>query len=127
MTLRKVLVAIVAAAPLTAPARAETPAKPQQIYSVLDAGAKCNGITDDSAAVQRALNAAKIVTVPAAGNYCLVNSTVKIPTGATLKADAAGVNFNGAANCFKSTTLSGDMFQLAGGDNTIDGVCFKHD
>ncbi len=126
MTFRNLLAALVFTSVFVMPAQVNGQ-RPLQAYSIMDAGAKCDGVTDDSDAVQRALDTAKIITVSNASNYCIVNSTITIPAGRTIKADASGINFNAAANCFKSTTLNGDMFRLAGGSNTIDGACFVHD
>lgn len=101
-------------------------ASPPGVPSILDYGAKCDNATDDGPAVQSALNANKVVTVPAASNYCIINTSVSIPAGATIYAEATGINFNGAANCFK-TSAAIDMFVLAGGDVSLIGVCFQHD
>lgn len=63
------------------------PAHSDAIYSVLSYGAKCDGITDDSAAFQDAVNAASvyggIVTIPA--GTCLVNSSVTLTNGVTIR------------------------------------------
>lgn len=93
--------------------------------TIKDYGAVCDGITDDTAAIQAALNATKIVHIPAESNYCIVNNTITIPAGSSLVADASGINFNGAANCFK-TSQNIDMFSIAAGYVTLRGVCFRH-
>lgn len=52
-----------------------------ETVSVKDFGAKCDGATLDSAAFQKAVNAARVVMVPA--GTCLVD-TINLPAGTTL-------------------------------------------
>lgn len=94
--------------------------------TIQDYGAVCDGVTDDSAAVQTALNSTRIVHVAASANYCMIRNMVTIPTGRSLIADASGINIGGAANCFKTPDAI-DMFKIDTGYVTLRGVCFQHD
>lgn len=96
-----------------------------EVGSITRYGAKCDNATDDTSAIQNALNNNKFVLIPQASDYCIIRGTLSVPTGATIFSPASGVNYNGAANCLKKPN-SGDLIDLAGGDNTFSGVCFVH-
>ncbi|MGO8973338.1 MAG: hypothetical protein ACLQNV_07395 [Steroidobacteraceae bacterium] len=49
MTLRGLLIGMTVAGTLIVPTTSAVAAQPQQGYSILDAGARCDGVTDDSA------------------------------------------------------------------------------
>lgn len=58
--------------------------------SVKDFGAKCDGVTDDGAAVQKAVDAAPEIHFPA--GICLLNSTVRLRAGTVLRGEGMGVS-----------------------------------
>jgi len=63
---------------------------PSGYKSVKDFGAKCDGVTDDAASFQKALNASKTVFIPR--GTCIVNSTILLRAGSDLRGDGMGVS-----------------------------------
>ena len=57
---------------------------------MLDFGAKCDGVTDDEAAVQDAVNAALQIQFPA--GTCVLNGTVTLRAGTILRGGGMGVS-----------------------------------
>ncbi|MBM7564946.1 hypothetical protein JOC55_001891 [Paenibacillus sacheonensis] len=89
-------------------------------FSVLDFGAKADGTTDDTAAIQSALTAAGnngggVVFAPA-GRYRL-NGSLTVPTGVTLRGDWASPDDKGGA-------VTGTVLESFGGRGQADGTSF---
>lgn len=61
-----------------------------EFASVMDFGAKCDGVTDDAAAVQKAVDSALRVRFPA--GTCLLNSTVTLRAGSVLRGEGMKVS-----------------------------------
>jgi hypothetical protein len=81
--------------PFTGSVATNVEAKLAQYISVKDFGATGDGTTDDTAAIQAAINAGHSIYIPA-GTY-RITSTLTAPSGTWLQGDGAGV-----------TTLAGD-------------------
>ena len=92
-------------------------AKLRQSVSVKDFGAVGNGTTDDTAAIQLALNSgAKNIYAPAATYKIL--GTLTIPTGVSLQGDGPEQTiFDGSATTYESLT-SGQHIRTAAGSYT---------
>src|SRR5882672_11111754 len=58
--------------------------------SVKDFGAKCDGVTDDGTAIQKAINASLKIHLPA--GICLLDSTVRLRAGTELRGEGMGVS-----------------------------------
>ncbi|MFC4811921.1 glycosyl hydrolase family 28-related protein [Paenibacillus sp. GCM10023250] len=89
-------------------------------FSVKDFGAKGDGTTDDTAAIQSALTAAGnngggVVFAPA-GHY-RVNGSLTVPTGVTLRGDWASPDDTGGA-------VTGTVLDAYGGKGQADGPSF---
>lgn len=65
-------------------------AKSMDYISIKDFGAKCDGITDDTAAVQKAVNTAPRILFPK--GTCLLNSTVTLNAGSALRGEGMKVS-----------------------------------
>lgn len=83
-------------------------------------GAKGDGVTDDSAAWQAAVNTGKVV-VPSEGDY-LINTTVNLPNYATIHRDGHGLNRKVKIR----TTANVTTFNATGNDGSIKGIAFYH-
>ena len=59
---------------------------PLATVNILNFGAKCDGVTNDTAAIQNALNAGYTVVVPPgpSGGVCVTNAELTIPAGRTI-------------------------------------------
>lgn len=94
--------------------------------SIRDYGAKCDGTTNDGPAINSALAASNVVIIPQGSNSCVVNTTVTLGGGKTLRfARGQGINYNAAATCLL-TTGTNDTIHLSGPGNTIDSLCITH-
>lgn len=92
--------------------------------SVQDYGAKCDGITEDGPAFNRALAAAKIAIVPAegcSGTY-LINTTILLPGSHSLKFLASGTG----ATASILTTAAVDTISVTGDSCSIEGLNATH-
>lgn len=94
--------------------------KLMEVVSVLDFGAVGDGVTDDAAAIQAAVNASKYVFFPPASSYYKTLSTITIPLGRHLIGAQQTQTIIGAWGC-DAFTING-----ASGDHvTIEGIEFR--
>lgn len=115
---------------IQAPWCARASAAPQKPHNVIAFGAKGNGIVDDTAAIQRALNVGGEVYLPS-GTY-LLSKTLMIPSSVTLTGDgehtvlkwratSAGISINHAkAVTIEELTLTGKSSILVDIVNSAD-------
>ena len=87
------------------------------IVSVLEFGARGDGVTDDTAAIQAALNTGRVVYLPA-GTY-LVSSTLAITLNNT------GIRGDGYGSVIKTTSATADIFLIGDGTTEISGLIFS--
>jgi hypothetical protein len=88
-------------------------AKMRDVVSVKDFGAVGDGVNDDTAEIQAAVNAAATVTIPA-GTY-LISSTISVPSGTTVILDENAVIDMSAASgivAFRSQGTFGTAYNL---------------
>lgn len=74
------------------------------VVSIMDFGAKADGVTDDSAALQKAINAHKSVFLPF-GNYVIAN-TVTLKATTVLFGEAYSLVMAGSANADFAKNIS---------------------
>jgi hypothetical protein len=97
----------------------------QTLYSVKDYGALGDGVTDDTTAIQAAIDAAElvkgIVYFPETTSYYLISNNLTI--------DTAGVKVLGvgASSVIQQTTWGQPIFDIRAADVTIEGVYAKCD
>lgn len=95
-------------------------AKLQQTISVKDFGAKGDGSTNDSVAIQNAVNTAQNVYFPASTGAYIIGSTINVPSNTNIIIDNS-VTVKAASG------LTGDIFKVTSANNvnfnggTIDG------
>ncbi|KAI9279502.1 pectate lyase superfamily protein-domain-containing protein [Umbelopsis sp. AD052] len=92
-------------------------------YNVKSAGAKGDGSTDDTAALQAAINnyaGCKIIFIPA-GNY-LVTSTITVPAGSRIVGEAWSTILAGGTTTWQSKTSLSPVFKVgnAGDSGTAE-------
>lgn len=98
-------------------------AKPSNYLSVRDFGAKCDGVTDDAAAVQRAINATPKILFPR--GTCLLNSTVILRNGTKLRGE--GVNISIVKQGGVSGPSMGSFYADSGrASGTLAGIEFAN-
>jgi hypothetical protein len=100
-------------------------AKLRESVSVMDFGAVGDGVTDDTAAINAALNASRNVTVPQ-GGY-LITSTIVIPPSKRLIFDVTGGTASTlpTASFIKSSSMTTHAIQVSSGATLENGqlVC----
>lgn len=97
--------------------------KLRDFVSVLDFGAIGDGVTDDAAAFQEALNSGKAVRVPP-GAYGIGSPLVLPRGGASLIGDGELGFWSSVIRPL--STFSGDALFIADGDNEPDGWAFRN-
>ena len=94
-----------------------------QTVSVMDFGAVGDGVTDDTAAFQNAMDSAAYVHVLIPdGNY-LITDTLVVTTQVTLTGPDGGSQEMQTARLIHSTTSAGELFNVTAG---VAGVCLKN-
>ncbi len=93
-------------------------AKLAETVSVKDFGAVGDGITDDTAAIQAALNTGRVAYLPA-GTY-LVSSALTITLNNT------GICGDGYGSVIKTTSATADIFLIGDGTTEISGLLFEN-
>ena len=93
-----------------------TPATPT--YSVLSFGAVGNGVADDTAAIQKALNSLK------AGDTLVFPAGYTFTHSAVLNAMVSGTRLTGGA-VILATREAASAFHLGGNDMTVDNLTFR--
>jgi hypothetical protein len=84
---------------------------------VLDFGAVGNGVTDDTAAIQAALNTGQVVYLPA-GIY-------QINAPLTITQNNSGIRGNGIGSMIRTTSATADVFLIGDGSSEISGLLFS--
>jgi hypothetical protein len=95
---------------------------PNNAVSILDFGAKGDGVTDDTAAFQAAMAAEKNLIIPP-GTF-IVSSTLTLPSSS----DSSNRSFQGQyPNSIIKFTGSGSLFRVPGGKVNFNGLTFTTD
>jgi hypothetical protein len=85
---------------------------------VLDFGAIGNGIADDTAAIQAALNTGSLVYAP--------KGTYLISSALTVTNDNSGLRGDGTGTLIKTNSLNADIFTIGNGTSEISGLLFEN-
>ena len=101
---------------------------PLPTANILNFGAKCDGVTNDTAAIQNALNSAYEIIVPPgpSGSVCITNAPLTIPSGRTIT--GGGTIQNTASNIFlidSASDIQISKMRFIGGSSYI--VAFVQD
>lgn len=91
-----------------------------ELVSVTDFGAKGDGVTDDTAAFNAALAAAKAVFVPMPSNYYRTTNAITVPAGKTLFGEGGPlIKYHGTTGSIGVVQTGGDGCRIVG--LSIDG------
>ena len=92
--------------------------KLQETVSVMDFGAVGDGTTDDTAAIQAALNTGKYVYLP--------KGTYRTTSSLNVTVSATGMYGEGQTSIIQPSFLAGDIFVIGDGTNPIYGLNFTN-
>jgi len=107
--------------------------KLRDVVSVKDFGAVGDGVADDTAAVQAALNSGAASVYVPAGIYLMgTDSALTVPAGTTVRGDGPNtilLKTSGTADVFSTTgnNVTIESLRIEGPDNTsVDGIVFNN-
>lgn len=115
------------------PVQAEIRDKGGQVFNVKAYGAKGNGTTDDTTAIQAAIDAAAkvagIVYFPPTASKYLVATYLILPKGVTLKGNNSTIEFsgdgNGSCGTQRKPIQNAGFIRVTGGTWRITGLTFR--
>jgi len=92
-------------------------AKLSETVSMNDFGAVGDGTTDDTAAIQAALNTGRVVYLP--------EGTYQISSALTITQNNTGIRGDGFGSVIRTTSATEDVFTIGDGTNEISGLLFS--
>ena len=90
--------------------------KLKDVVSVKDFGAVGDGVADDTAAIQAALNTGRFIYLPA--------GTYKVSSALTVTVNNTGIQGEGYGSVISTTSTTADVFTIGDGVNSISGLRF---